>query len=376
MKKQTVMWAKDSYDDLYSYIINGRYNNLFLVCGKSFEQLRIAGFFKYLIKKGIINVVRFSDFQPNPSYESVIKGVELFRRSGCDTIIAVGGGSAIDVAKCIKLFAYMDDSVSYLEQTIKTNDIRLIAVPTTAGTGTEATRFAVIYHNGIKQSVSDESCIPDAVFFDTTVLDTLPEYHRKASMLDALCHAMESYWSVNSTEESRVYSCNAIVGILRNMQAYLHNESIGNEGMLMAANEAGKAINITQTTAGHAMCYKLTDLYGIAHGHAAALCVSVLLPYIVDNMDKCADVRGRDYLEKILVEMTEVFGCDSIRDVIRLYDNLLLSMDLPVPDIKEADVSILRDSVNIVRLKNTPVYLESENIEKLYRRLREKVYEG
>lgn len=95
-------------------------------------------------------------------------------RRSCDLIIAVGGGSAMDVAKCIKLYAYMDPGINYLEQKIVPNDIPLLAVPTTAGTGSEATRYAVVYYKGEKQSVCDESCIPSAVLMDASVLKTRP----------------------------------------------------------------------------------------------------------------------------------------------------------------------------------------------------------
>ena len=147
-------------------------------------------------------------------------------------------------------------------------------MPTTAGTGSEATRYAVIYFDGEKQSISDYSCIPSAVLMDASVLKTLPIYQKKSTMMDAFCHAIESYWSVNSSEESRQYSRRAIQLIMENKDLYIGNDETGNTQMLKAAHLAGKAINLTQTTAGHAMCYKLTSLYGIAHGHAAALCVS------------------------------------------------------------------------------------------------------
>lgn len=144
-------------------------------------------------------------------------GVKAFLESSADAIAAVGGGSAMDVAKCIKLYSGMDHNVCYLEQEIIPNDIRFLAVPTTAGTGSEATRFAVIYYEGEKQSVAHESCIPDAVLVDPEALKTLPTYHRKAAMLDAFCHAVESFWSIKSTEESRGLAAEAIRMILQYM---------------------------------------------------------------------------------------------------------------------------------------------------------------
>ncbi len=145
--------------DNYEKYINKE--NILLVCGKNFYSTELYQDIKLLNK----NIIFFSDFTPNPTYESVEKGVQVFKQNNCEYIIVIGGGSAIDVAKCIKLYSNMDDSKNYLEQEIIPNDIKLLAIPTTAGTGSEATKFAVIYYNNIKQSVTHESIIPNYVFF-------------------------------------------------------------------------------------------------------------------------------------------------------------------------------------------------------------------
>ena len=91
-------------------------------------------------------------------------------------------------------------------------------MPTTAGTGSEAARYAVVYYDGAKQSVTSESFIPGTILMDPNALKTLPAYQKKSTMCDALCHAIETFWSVNSTEESKVYSRTAIEGVLANME--------------------------------------------------------------------------------------------------------------------------------------------------------------
>ena len=205
-----IISADNHYAELDNYIKESGCQSMMLVCDESLRFLDIRHYFDTLTDRLHVALTRFSDFKPNPLYESVEKGVGLFRRNRCDSIIAVGGGSAMDVAKCIKLYSNMDSGENYLKQAIVPNDVPLLAVPTTAGTGSEATRFAVIYYNGEKQSVADESCIPSVVLMDPSVLKTLPGYQKKSTMLDALCHAIESFWSVNSTEESRAYSGQAI----------------------------------------------------------------------------------------------------------------------------------------------------------------------
>ncbi len=336
---------------------------LLLVCDGAYRFLSV----KEQINDLPVQIVGFSDFLPNPQYESVVKGVNAFNENRCDAILAVGGGSAIDVAKCIKLFAYMDREKNYLEQPFAANAIPLIAVPTTAGTGSEATRYAVIYYNGEKQSVTHDSIVPGTVILDPGVLRTLPEYQRKATMLDALCHSVESWWSVNSTEESRGYSEQAVKDILRYKDGYLANEDDGNAGMLLAAHTAGKAINITQTTAGHAMCYKLTSLYGIAHGHAAALCVAKLWPYMLEHLEDCIYPGGQADLERILADLARAFGCEKAEEAPVRFQELLDSLGLSIPEAREKEYDLLVSSVNPVRLKNFPISLSSEAIRDLYR---------
>lgn len=367
MKEQKVLTVSEKYTEIDNYLLQQGAKKIFLVCGSSFRFLDLNTYFVDLEARLGIKVVRFGDFAPNPIYDSVVMGVEVFRKEKCDLVFAVGGGSAMDVAKCVKLFATMQDTVNYLEQEIVPNNIPLAVVPTTAGTGSEATRYAVIYYQGEKQSVTNESCIPGRVFFDTSVLKYLPEYQRKATMLDALCHALESFWSVNSTGESKTYAAEAIRMVLKSKDAYLANEPEGNEEMLRASYLAGKAINITQTTAGHAMSYKITTLYGIAHGHAAALCVSKLWPYMLNHQEQCSDGRGQNYLNEMFAELARVMGCEMAEDAVELFASILKELDMNVPRAKETDFEILSQSVNVERLKNNPVSLDKDDINELYR---------
>ena len=366
---QHIIKANGDYKELGSYLASLDLSKLLLVCDDSLQFLKVKDFFDSLENDYGIKVVKFSDFQPNPLYESVVKGVEVFHKEECDAIFAVGGGSAMDVAKCIKLYSNMDDSINYLEQEIIPNDVKLMAMPTTAGTGSEATKFAVIYYEGVKQSVADDSCIPSVVVFDSSALETLPDYQKKSTMLDALCHSVESFWSVNSNEKSREYSKQALELILENKDGYLQNDPGANEKMLEASHIAGKAINITQTTAGHAMCYKLTSLYGIAHGHAAALCDSKLIPFMINNLDLCIDSRGKEFLPGIFDEMANTMGCKNQAEMADKFEEIVSELDLPKPSAKDEDFKELVSSVNATRLKNHPVKLTEETIDMIYHQI-------
>ena len=272
----------------------------------------------------------------------------------------------MDVAKCVKLFAPMDPARSYLEQAPGDSPVPLLAIPTTAGTGSEATHFAVLYHQGRKLSVSHPAALPDAVLLDPTALETLPLYQRKATALDALCHAVESFWSRRTSPESQAFSRQALALLLPSLEPYLENRPEGNAGMLQAAHLAGKAINLTTTTAGHALCYGLTGLYGLAHGHAAALCVEALWPFLLAHTGRAPQPAA---LEETLRALGEAMGCATAAEAAERYSALLARLALERPVLRPGDLGRLTDLVNLQRLQNTPIPLDRGDIETLYRQI-------
>lgn len=315
--------------------------------------------------------VIFSDFSPNPLYEDVVKGIASLKENECDYVISIGGGSAIDVAKCICLFSELDDQVMYMNQEYKKAGIQHLCIPTTAGTGSESTRFAVCYLDGEKQSISHESCIPADVLLDPELLSTLPLYQKKVTVLDALCQAIESYWSVHSNEESKQYSKEAIELILKNFAEYLNGNKAASEAIMLGANLAGRAINITQTTAAHAMSYKITSYYKLPHGHAAAICLPHVWDYMKNNIDKCIDIRGKEYLKSALQEIESIMQVyNGVEDGPGIFRDILCWLDInPPKEAEHLDKDVLRTlarSVNPARLGNFPVLLKEDVLELLY----------
>lgn len=336
-----------------------------LVCDSSFPFLSI----KDDIERMEVPYVAFDQFTPNPLYEDVCKGVDLFQNAKCDTILAVGGGSSLDVAKCIKLYCQMDKDKLYLEQEYKDTGVKLIAIPTTAGTGSESTRYAVIYYDGKKQSVTHNSIIPDVAILEHKVLKTLPVYQKKCTMMDALCQGIESWWSVNSTDESKKLSKEAVETIMRWWHEYIfENTDASAEAIMHAANLAGQAICITQTTAPHAFSYKITSLYKLPHGHAVAVGLPVIWEYMVGNMGKCIDSRGQEYLNCVFNEIAKAMGCQTPTEAIAKFRQMIEEMDLknPVAENREEELEVLSTSVNPVRLKNNPVEITGIVSNELY----------
>lgn len=347
---------KEKYAELDAFFKNYNLKNVMLVCGKSYEKYWIKEYFSTLEKRMHVKCVLFQEFQPNPEMKSVVSGKELFLLNQCDGIVAVGGGSAIDVAKGIKFYSMKSKE-----------NIPFLAIPTTAGTGSEETHFAVIYENGEKLSIAHKCMLPDEVILDESLLANLPLYHKKAALMDAYCHAIESFWSIYSTKESEKYATEAIILIQDNYKRYLEEESCNdiNYKILLAANYAGKAINISKTTAGHAMSYKLTSLYGIAHGHAVALCVEKLwyhLSSCIESGKEDIDYRLRIKREKLC----KVMQCDSLKKAAELFTEMVNYMQISSIFVKNNDIELLKKSVNAERLKNYPIELMDDEIKEIY----------
>ena len=179
---------------------------------------------------------------------------------GYDKIVSIGGGSTIDVGKYISLKLKIPHK----------------AIPTTAGTGSEVTKFAVFTKNGKKFSLEDEKLIPDEFEHKPKLLNTLPKLYKASSMLDSLSQSVESYLSPNATNESQLYSLKGILLILKRYKVF-YEKGVGGLDLLKAAQFSGKAINITKTGICHAISYPLTIHYGIQHGIGCAMTLCCLI---------------------------------------------------------------------------------------------------
>lgn len=277
------------------------------------------------------NVEYYNDFSTNPKEEDIKKAIEKLK-DNFDIIIAIGGGSVIDFAKAYKYYS-------------KSN-LKLIAIPTTSGTGSEATQFAVIYINGIKNSLDSTKILPEFAIIDSQFSENNPKYLKACTALDAYCQAIESYYACNSTPLSRQYAKEAIKLCAENIKQYVNcpDKKICNQ-MMNASNLAGKAINISRTTAPHAMSYSITSKYGIPHGHAVALNIGKILDYN-KNVDKDSlnDSRGIDFVK---VRIKEIYDLIGIEDAQTYFINLLSELGIEYKEYSS-------DYIDPERLKNNP----------------------
>lgn len=302
----------------------------------------------------------FSGFHPNPDLQDCEQGMKMFRENGCDGLISLGGGSSMDTAKGIKAMLLADSVEDVISGKLTGEDVYpVIAIPGTAGTGAEATQIAVVYRDGQKMSLNHPALLAGGVILDSELTDSLPEYHKKSCALDALAQGIESYWSRGSTEDSKVHAYLAIRGVLDNLKAYLDGDPHAADEILDAAFQSGQAIQITRTTAAHAMSYQLTKRLGYAHGHACMLTLPVLWEEMLEQEQMQPVLKG---LCEVMRLGDPMMGPKLLWGI--LYDLEMDAREMPAEETLEG----LAGSVNAERLGNHPMPLEQRQLKSIYRR--------
>ena len=323
----------------------------------------------------------FSEYKPNPTLDEVRQGLELVNAVKPDLIIAVGGGSAIDVAKMLTVCGSpaafnMNDVLACGKAPHRESKPRLIAIPTTAGTGSEATHFATIYHAGKKYSISSPQMIPDHVILNAQLTASMPPYVAGCTGLDALAHGIESYWSVSSTEESSRNSTEAITRLLKYLPIVAQTDSLdARREVLLGAHYAGRAINLTKTTAPHAVSYALTSRLGLAHGHAVFLTLPWFLEFNNDvTWESLADKRGIAHVKERMQNIFQMLGCDSAatarESAIAFAESVGVKLvPLPVQVDAEPMIPELAKVFDLTRAGNNPRVCTVEEVSAMLARL-------
>lgn len=321
-------------------------------------------------------VESFAGFQLNPKLEDIERGVKIARRMRPDCVIAVGGGSAIDIAKVIAACASNpDEPAKYIasEKPLQEPGPPLIAIPTTAGTGSEATHFAVAYIGATKYSLAHPGLLPKYAVLDAELTQSLPPAITAATGLDALCQAIESMWAVGGTEESRAFAEQAFELAWRHLPTAVKSPTPeARQAMLDAAHLAGKAINLGKTTAPHAISYALTTRYGTPHGMAVALTLPVVLRHNAAVEEaSCTDPRGAGHVRESIARILAALGCESAEQAQAALERFVASIDCPTRlsqiGVQEADLATLAAEVNVERLGNNPRRISQVELVELLR---------
>lgn len=364
---QQVFWgAQGSISFLKEKLAVNGYCRIFLVTGR---ESYISSGAEHFIEEalGRVEFQRHYDFSPNPELNDLLSGLKEIAKYRPDCIIAVGGGSVIDMAKLLNFFlissldpkAYLDGDCVYKGEAL----LPLIAIPTTAGTGSEATHFSVLYRNNIKYSVAEACMIPNVTILNPELAKTMSPYQTGCTGMDALAQGIESHWAVGATSESRTYAVKGIRLALQYLQqAVLSPDDESRNGMLKAAYWSGRAINISKTTLCHAMSYSISSHFGLPHGHAVSLTLPMVILYNLERIPQ-EDVN----------ELLMIMGFASLAEAAAQVASLIhqIGLEQTLPTSTYDLFNILNNEINLERLKNNPCSVSENTLLEIAKRVAE-----
>ncbi|OEJ14227.1 hypothetical protein BFL38_05495 [Brachyspira hampsonii] len=329
-----------------------------------------------LIKKNNIDYEIFSDIEPDPSFEIVIKCLSKILTFESDTIIAIGGGSVIDTAKSVIYFALEINKrmSSGLKKPF------FIAVPTTSGTGSEVTSYAVITDNKTHTKVPlvSNEMFPDIALLDSQFTLTVPPRITAETGMDVMTHAFESYVSINSSAFTMPYSEYAIIGVFNNISKAVHNGKDANARIAMheLSCTAGIAFNNAGLGLIHAMAHALGGRFSQPHGRANA----ILMPYVIEyNAEHCSKSASK-YAK--IIRLLNVKNIDDDITASKILKSLILELNKAIginqkitdygvdkTEFENAIDEMASHAVKDVCILTNPVKPSLEDIKNLYRNL-------
>ena len=263
-------------------------NKAFIVTGKHVAVSDMMKQLTALLDKNGIDCVIFDGITGEPTDTMIENGVEMLKSSGCDFIIGIGGGSPLDSAKAIAAMAVNEGSIAdYNGKEITGEILPLAAIPTTAGTGSEATKFTVITDSekGIKMLLKGDVLVPKLAIVDSSFTVGAPKSVTSATGLDALTHAVEAYTSRKAFSMTDTLAVSAVKRIMKYLPiAYKEpDNSLAREQMSIAALEAGICINNSSVTIVHGMSRPIGALFHVPHGMSNAMLLKECLSFAVSG---------------------------------------------------------------------------------------------
>ena len=263
-------------------------NKAFIVTGRHVAVSDMMKQLTALLDENGIDGVIFDGITGEPTDTMIEKGVEMLKSSGCDFIIGIGGGSPLDSAKAIAAMAVNEGSIAdYNGKEITGEILPLAAIPTTAGTGSEATKFTVITDSekGIKMLLKGDVLVPKLAIVDSSFTVGAPKSVTSATGLDALTHAVEAYTSRKAFSMTDTLAVSAVKRIMKYLPiAYKEpDNSLAREQMSIAALEAGICINNSSVTIVHGMSRPIGALFHVPHGMSNAMLLKECLSFAVSG---------------------------------------------------------------------------------------------
>ncbi len=352
--------------ELNKFLLKKKYKKILIITGKNsfFKSgaARIIGKIlelkktKFFFKKSYI-----------PEIKELKKIVFVANKFKPDLILALGGGAVIDYSKvvsCVNLQEINFRNI-FLGKVKYFKRYELCVVPTTAGSGAEVTSNSVIYINNKKFSFESPQLIPDNFFLVPSLIYKLKQTIKSSSGFDAISQAIESLISMKSNKTSVNYAKRSLKLSLKNFINFLKSPNYSNTvNMCLAANLSGKAINISKTTAPHALSYPFTSYFNINHGHAVGLTLNKFLIFNYSKLDY-ADVGFN--LKKRYETLFSLTKTKTISELDYFLSHLKKKANLE-DDFKKLNIDIKKNKnkilsgVNELRLKNNPIKLKKSDI--------------
>ncbi len=326
-----------------------------------------------LALSGVEHVAWFDGFGPNPTSEQAAAAARVAVEHEVDAVVGIGGGSCLDVAKVAALSARQPELIDMLSRGQAVQGVEtlpLIAVPTTSGTGSEATHFAAIYVDGQKVSVAHRGMRPVSVVLDDRLHHAMPARLAASTGCDALGQAMESLWAVGRTDASAAFALAGGRLIADHLvKSVVERDTDARRAVMFGAHLAGQAINLSKTTASHAMSYGMTQRFGLAHGHAVALTLGQLGLANANVSDAdCLDPRGPAAVREHVRQASMLLGVEpaglplAVQALLEQVGLECCAADLGIDE--HACLSLARQ-VDAVRLGNNPRQLSAEQLAQL-----------
>lgn len=309
-----------------------------------------------------------SGVSPNPEVSECEACVKILRENGCDFVVALGGGSVLDCAKAAAAMVTENFAVEhYMERgaVMPKRSLPLIAIPTTAGTGSEITSVSVLsdHAKGIKAPLSCEAFYPKVAIVDPELTYSVPKHITACTGMDVLCHALEAYWSKHHQPTCDALAVHALRLVFKNLRTACDDptNAEAREKMAEASVIAGMAFTIPKTTSAHACSYPLTNLLGIAHGEACALTIDRFLDINAAHDD------GR--LKALALDLDFATVAELEAAIRLLKDDIGMMPDLKSFHVGEELFEKLVQGSKHPNLLNNPVEITEDMLVNLYRSL-------
>ncbi|HEY5501402.1 MAG TPA: iron-containing alcohol dehydrogenase [Candidatus Humimicrobiaceae bacterium] len=361
---------KNALDDIGEEVV-GLGKKAFIVTGKN--SARNQGYTQRVIdslKKNNIDSVVYEKIEPNPDVVLINEGGEIARGENCDFVIGLGGGSAIDAAKGIAVVVSENKSIwDFVEgYEIKKDVLPIVAIPTTAGTGTETTPYSVISNKKIKRKdgFGSNFIFPKISILDPTLTISLSPYYTASTGIDTLAHAIEAYTSVFASPISDLFAIEAIKLVGKNLRTAVANGKniAARTNMLFASTLAGVAIANPDTTIAHVIGEAVGAVYDTDHGVSIAIALPPVMEYnCVSNLNKYANITKLLEGDSFNLSLRDLAfkSADSVRDLIKDIKLPLRFSDIGVKDNKEILALALREGTR----NSNPRSLSNKEFEKI-----------